>query len=199
MPRPSATGAETRDRVLALAAELMKEKGYAGTSLREIAERLGVSKAALYYHFRSKDELVAALVAPALTAFDAFLDDAEGRKLPPDQLVDGAIALAFNAAGATAVFDDPDLRPGGTHDLGFGERRNRLARLLAGPRASREHQLRAYAALGAVEALVAAAPTVGASTKPPPSTQAALSQLAELARDVALSVLARTPDQHADS
>ncbi len=45
-----------------VALELFTEQGYEGTSLREIAERLGVTKAALYYHFKSKEEIVQALL-----------------------------------------------------------------------------------------------------------------------------------------
>jgi len=45
---------DTRQRILDVASELFVERGYDATSLREIAERLGVTKAALYYHFASK-------------------------------------------------------------------------------------------------------------------------------------------------
>ena len=54
----------TRERILDAAADLFVEKGFAATSLREIAERVGVTKAALYYHFTSKDELLSALLQP---------------------------------------------------------------------------------------------------------------------------------------
>ena len=47
-----------------MAADLFIEQGYEKTSLREIAERVGVTKAALYYHFASKEELLAGLLAP---------------------------------------------------------------------------------------------------------------------------------------
>lgn len=53
--------ADTRSRIQAVALELFIEQGYEQTSLREIAERLGVTKAALYYHFRTKDEIVESL------------------------------------------------------------------------------------------------------------------------------------------
>src|SRR5262249_12854805 len=43
-------GGGTRERIQAIALELFAEQGYEKTSLREIAERLGVTKAALYYH-----------------------------------------------------------------------------------------------------------------------------------------------------
>jgi len=63
----SAPGAEvddtggTRERILDIALELFTEQGYEKTSLRQIAERLGFSKAAIYYHFASKDEILLAL------------------------------------------------------------------------------------------------------------------------------------------
>jgi AcrR family transcriptional regulator len=55
---------DTRAEILDVAAELFGERGYDATSLREIAERLGISKAALYYHFSSKQEILRALVEP---------------------------------------------------------------------------------------------------------------------------------------
>ena len=51
-----------RERILQVALELFTERGFDGTSLREIAEKLDVTKAALYYHFKSKDALLLSLV-----------------------------------------------------------------------------------------------------------------------------------------
>jgi AcrR family transcriptional regulator len=53
---------DTRTRIQHIALELFTENGYEATSLREIAERLGFTKAALYYHFKTKDEIVDSLV-----------------------------------------------------------------------------------------------------------------------------------------
>jgi len=52
------TKSETRERILDVALELFNEQGYDKTSLREIADRLGVTKAALYYHFERKDQIL---------------------------------------------------------------------------------------------------------------------------------------------
>lgn len=52
---------ETRERILDIALDLFIEQGYDKTSLREIAERLGFTKAAIYYHFASKEEILFAL------------------------------------------------------------------------------------------------------------------------------------------
>jgi len=51
----------TRERILDIALDLFTNQGYDKTSLREIAERLGFSKAAIYYHFASKEEILMAL------------------------------------------------------------------------------------------------------------------------------------------
>ncbi|MFF0855560.1 TetR/AcrR family transcriptional regulator [Streptomyces sp. NPDC003388] len=51
----------TRQRIQDVALELFAEQGYEKTSLREIAERLGVTKAALYYHFKTKEEIIVSL------------------------------------------------------------------------------------------------------------------------------------------
>ncbi|MEV0805856.1 TetR/AcrR family transcriptional regulator [Micromonospora sp. NPDC050200] len=64
----------TRQRIQAVALELFTEQGYEKTSLREIAERLNVTKAALYYHFKSKDEIVNSLVEDRLQRIDELID-----------------------------------------------------------------------------------------------------------------------------
>jgi AcrR family transcriptional regulator len=65
---------DTRARIQAVALELFTERGYEGTSLREIAERLGVTKAALYYHFKSKEEIVSSFVEDGMKRVQAILE-----------------------------------------------------------------------------------------------------------------------------
>jgi AcrR family transcriptional regulator len=67
----------TRARVVEVALELFAEQGFAGTSTRELSERLGFTKAALYYHFRTKDDLLTALVEPALSQLAALARDVD--------------------------------------------------------------------------------------------------------------------------
>ena len=55
------TKADTRERILDVALDLFTRQGFDGTSLRQIAESLGLTKAALYYHFESKDDILLAL------------------------------------------------------------------------------------------------------------------------------------------
>jgi AcrR family transcriptional regulator len=51
----------TRERILDVALDFFVEQGYDKTSLRQIAESMGFSKAALYYHFASKEDILLAL------------------------------------------------------------------------------------------------------------------------------------------
>lgn len=66
---------DTKREILAAAAVLFADKGYEATSLREIAEPLGITKAALYYHFRSKDELAIALTEPLIEDLEQLVAD----------------------------------------------------------------------------------------------------------------------------
>ncbi|MBW8740312.1 MAG: TetR/AcrR family transcriptional regulator [Streptomyces turgidiscabies] len=52
---------DTRQRIQDVALELFAEQGYEKTSLREVAGRLDVTKAALYYHFKTKEEIIVSL------------------------------------------------------------------------------------------------------------------------------------------
>src|ERR1700761_8839589 len=70
---------DTKGRIRAVALELFAEQGYEKTSLREIAERLGVTKAALYYHFRTKDDIVASLFDEFLALVDELVRWADGQ------------------------------------------------------------------------------------------------------------------------
>jgi AcrR family transcriptional regulator len=78
-PGPTAAPTDTRARIIEIALELFSEHGFEGTTLQQIADRLGFTKAALYYHFRSKDDLLGALVSPAITGLDELLDAHERR------------------------------------------------------------------------------------------------------------------------
>jgi AcrR family transcriptional regulator len=71
----------TRERIQAIALELFAEQGYEKTSLREIAERLGVTKAALYYHIKSKEDIVRSFTEDYRAEVEAVI--AWGASQPP--------------------------------------------------------------------------------------------------------------------
>lgn len=66
---------DTRGTIRAVALELFSDKGFEQTSLREIAERVGLTKASLYYHYPSKQALLLAVVEPVLTGWRTIVDD----------------------------------------------------------------------------------------------------------------------------
>jgi len=64
---------DTRTRIQQVALELFTEHGYEATSLREIAEHLGVTKAALYYHFKTKDDIIASFVQDRMAKIEELI------------------------------------------------------------------------------------------------------------------------------
>jgi AcrR family transcriptional regulator len=64
---------DTRRRIQEVALRLFAEQGYEKTSLREIAERLDVTKAALYYHFRTKEDILVSLCEDVMAPLDALI------------------------------------------------------------------------------------------------------------------------------
>ncbi|WP_067857016.1 TetR family transcriptional regulator [Nocardia shimofusensis] len=67
----------TPERILAAARVLFATRGYRATSMQAIADAVGVTKAALYYHFDSKDAILHQLTLPLLDELDAVLAEAE--------------------------------------------------------------------------------------------------------------------------
>src|SRR5262245_21970269 len=87
MPRSSEP---TRQRILDAAYKLFRSKGYSRVSMDEIAAATTVTKRTLYYHFKSKDSLLAAVLESqhrlALAAFQTFGDRLSGS---PEAIIDG--------------------------------------------------------------------------------------------------------------
>lgn len=74
---PQQRRGNTRQRIQDIALELFAEQGYEKTSLREIAERLGVTKAALYYHFKTKEDIIISLFDDLTRPIDELIQWAE--------------------------------------------------------------------------------------------------------------------------
>ena len=68
-----------RDGVLAVAVQVFNEQGYDATSVSDLAQRLGLTKSALYHHFSSKEELLSIALDQALSGLEAVLDQPEAR------------------------------------------------------------------------------------------------------------------------
>ena len=94
-------GREPRAEILDAAAELFTQLGYAGTSTRAIAERVGIRQASLYYHFAGKDELLLDLlessVRPTLDLVAAIETRADRPEVALHALVTVDVATLLRA------------------------------------------------------------------------------------------------------
>jgi AcrR family transcriptional regulator len=149
---------DTRARIQAVALELFAEQGYDKTSLREIAERLDVTKAALYYHFKSKEDIVASLVEDYFGQIDELV--AWGRTLPKTPASRAEVLRRYFdiVAGGSGVFRMLQHNQASVNSMAaakhrgelFRERMDALVSLLTEPDAPLASQLRAAVALASV-------------------------------------------------
>ena len=75
-----------REDVLRIAVGLFNEQGYDATSVADLAERLGLTKSALYHHFRSKEEILGIALETALSGLERALSDAAAAPAAAEQL-----------------------------------------------------------------------------------------------------------------
>lgn len=76
-PKLEARGGESRrEALLDAAAEMFAAKGYDGTSIRDIAGAVGMLPGSLYYHFKSKEDLLIAVYRKGVARFEAAIDQA---------------------------------------------------------------------------------------------------------------------------
>ena len=79
MNKKAQQSAKTIDRLLAVAGELFMRQGYENTAMEQIAEQCGLTRGALYHHFKSKDGILEALCAKHYDGlygcFDAIMED----------------------------------------------------------------------------------------------------------------------------
>jgi AcrR family transcriptional regulator len=125
-----------RQRVLDAALELFGEQGVSGTSLQMIADRIGVTKAAVYHQFPSKEEIVMGVLAPALETLRESVEHAERQETAEarrEAILTALVELSVGHRWLAAILQgDPAVnamvRGHTDHDLG-----PRIMALLVGP------------------------------------------------------------------
>jgi AcrR family transcriptional regulator len=85
------TGAETRAEILRVALKLFTEKGFEGTSTRDISAALGITKSSLYYHFQNKDAIVAGLTEQRWHEIDDLVEWISAQQASPGLLREAAL------------------------------------------------------------------------------------------------------------
>jgi len=104
---------DTRERIVNVAAALIAEKGFAGTSIKDISDALGVTKAALYYHFASKEEILRAIVEQPIQSIRGVLEETRDLSTPEArrQLIHDVVgSMAECTPESVAVFKDPQIQ-----------------------------------------------------------------------------------------
>jgi AcrR family transcriptional regulator len=159
---------ERMDRRIAhLALERFRVSGFVGTSIADLAGVLGVSKAAIYYHYRSKDTLLHRLIDPLLDAIDACIGDhttPANSARTARQLLDAYLTVLLThrdvvplIATDVAVLNHPRIGPR------LRAQNQQLQSLMTSPDTSVAARLRAEAALGAIWRPLVAEPQVDLS------------------------------------
>jgi AcrR family transcriptional regulator len=108
---PSA--ADTRQRLIDVAVDLFTRHSFAGTSLQMIADEMGFTKAAIYYHFRTREELLAAVVEPIFEELSDIIAVAQAQRSAnarADHMLCGYAELAVaNRALVSVLACDPSV------------------------------------------------------------------------------------------
>ncbi|MET9364648.1 helix-turn-helix domain-containing protein [Streptomyces sp. NPDC006632] len=141
----------TRQRIQDVALELFGEQGYEKTSLREIAERLGVTKAALYYHFKTKEDIIISLFQDLTRPMDELIE--WGKDQPHTLEIKQEILHRYSEAlfGAEPLFRFMQENQATMRELSIGEmfkeRVHAMVDLLTDQDASMSDRIRCFTAL----------------------------------------------------
>jgi AcrR family transcriptional regulator len=155
------TRSAAQTRVLDAAMALFAQHGAHGTSLQMIADEIGVTKAAVYHQFKTKEQIVVALTERELGGLEEALEAAESdpgraRKLLLDRVID--MAIERRGAASTLQFDPVIVRLLGEHKP-FQQFIQRLYSVLVGDEGADKRVLAAMLsgaiAVGVVSPLVA--------------------------------------------
>ena len=154
---------DTRETIRAVALELFSTKGFEQTSLREIAERVGLTKASLYYHYPSKQALLLAVVDPVITGWRSIVDDTARLEHNPGSVrsvVERCLDVFLRNRSVSGIFQRDAAGVavvlGSLWDdmVGLGKR---LVTWLAGPSPTPADRLRAIAAMEVLGAVLTSA------------------------------------------
>ena len=147
---------DTRTRIQDAARELFSQRGVHRTSLQDIANQLGITKPALYYHFGSREDLVRSILQPLIDEGEEFVTAHERRRgrdrATARELVEGWYDFHYRhrADLALLVAEMTTLADLGVIDMILGWR-ERLIKLVFGARPTMEQSTRAVIAFGGLQ------------------------------------------------
>ncbi len=97
------TDSSTRERIAAVAAPLFADRGFAGVSMRDIADAVGVKAASLYNHYPDKDALYAAALEQVFVRRAALVEDALKSTGTPRQRLQALVAALVQATAGDPI------------------------------------------------------------------------------------------------
>ena len=137
--KPATHGAEptaAQARVIAAALELFAQHGVGGTSLRMIAGELGVTVAAVYHQYNTKNEIIVATVESELLRLKTVVDIAEAEPTSArarEALIAGIIELTIGIGRSmSAVLNDPIITGSFGRDAAYRNLMRRIRLVLMG-------------------------------------------------------------------
>ncbi|GAA1580450.1 TetR family transcriptional regulator [Kribbella hippodromi] len=149
---------DTKGDIHRAAVHLFSTQGYERTSLREIAEQVGITKASLYYHYSSKQDLLRAIIGTFLDEISEVLSSVETIPWSPEAEQEALrayvdVVVAHRSTGPTLLRDITAVLAAFGDDLDALIARSRRFQLwLAGPNPTAADRLRAAAAVETVGA-----------------------------------------------
>jgi AcrR family transcriptional regulator len=146
----------TRERILEVAAALFAERGYAATSVRDIAAELGIANPSLYHHFKSKSDLLLELLKEPLRRMEMVLAEAEQLtgEARTRRILEGFLeSLEVHSGIVLTVSRDTNEIPESLRQVAL-EMRPHITSLLAEATAEDDRDLRIMMAIGAVDGVV---------------------------------------------
>src|SRR3954467_5482655 len=155
-------GPGTREVILDTARRMFEERGYDATSLRQIAEKVGTTKAAVYYHFPAKEQMLLELTRPMLDGLAdlvAQYRDADGDGQNPIPVLESYLDLFLAHLGVIGLLA---REPATQNHPDIGRRLRLLVEAVrdhvAGTEPTPERRISAACALGVVHAVSALDP-----------------------------------------
>jgi AcrR family transcriptional regulator len=97
-----------KEQVIRRAAELFREKGYVASSMRDLAQKMGIEAASLYSHIRSKEEILQSLCFDMASEFRKSLEEVEKQNISASEMlrkgIIGHVQVMARDLTASAVF-----------------------------------------------------------------------------------------------
>jgi AcrR family transcriptional regulator len=157
-PLPPGTLTAAQERIVNAALDLFTTHGAGGTSLQMIADEIGVTKAAIYHQYPTKDEIILAAAEAELARLEGVIERAEAERSPRrsrDALIEGIVDLAVERRRKVGtILSDPVIVGFFADHEAFHDVMHRMRRLLMGDDTSAESRVRMAMLLAAISGSV---------------------------------------------